>query len=192
MSTEVKQILEAALFSACEPVPLKRLQELFEGEGPALEDIRLALIELASDYASRAVNLVEVAGGWRFQVTQRFAPWVLRLRMEKAPRYSRALLETLAIIAYRQPLTRGDVEAIRGVSVSTQIVRTLMDRGWIRIVGHRDVPGRPALYSTTRDFLDYFNLQSLGDLPSLAELKQLHETEQDEATQANATTSSAP
>jgi segregation and condensation protein B len=142
-----------------------------EQDGPAREELQTALQSLQLDYQERGIELVEVAGGYRVQVRQELAPWVARLWEEKPARYSRALLETLALIAYRQPITRGEIEDIRGVAVSTNIVKTLTEREWIRIVGHRDVPGRPALYATTRKFLDYFGLRSLNDLPTLAEIR---------------------
>jgi segregation and condensation protein B len=174
----LQQILEAALLSAGGPLGLERLQDLFlDHERPDPGEIRAALELLAQDYEGRGMALVEVASGWRIQARQDYAVWVSRLFEERPARYSRALLETLAIIAYRQPVTRGEIEDIRGVSVGTQIVRTLQEREWIRVVGHRDVPGRPALYATTRQFLDYFGLQSLDDLPSLQELKDLDEIE---------------
>ncbi|RMG29994.1 MAG: SMC-Scp complex subunit ScpB [Gammaproteobacteria bacterium] len=172
---ELKHILEAALLAAGRPLSLDQLQKLFPEEGARPDKARLreALAELEADYRDRAIELREVGSGWRIQVRSRFSPWVNRLWEEKPPRYSRALLETLAIIAYRQPITRGEIEEIRGVSVSTQILRTLQEREWVRIVGHRDVPGRPALYATTRQFLDYFNLKSLDDLPPLQALRDL-------------------
>lgn len=163
----LKRVLEAALAAAGEPVTLDRLGALFPDAPPEPEALRAALDELAEEWQGRSVELVQVAGGYRLQVRSEFAPWVSRLWEERPGRYSRALLETLALVAWRQPITRGDIEAVRGVSVSSGIVRTLLERGWIRVVGHRDVPGRPALYATTRDFLDYFNLHSLADLPPL-------------------------
>jgi segregation and condensation protein B len=170
----LKQILEAALLGAGGVLSLDRLQELFlDHERPDPGGIRAALDELARDYEGRGIELKEVAGGWRMQVRKAFSPWVSRLYEERPARYSRALLETLAIIAYRQPVTRGEIENIRGVAVSTNIVKTLHEREWIRVVGHRDVPGRPALYATTRQFLDYFGLKSLDELPPLHELKDL-------------------
>ena len=171
---ELKLILEAVLLAAGEPVSLERLCEVFaEREQPSRQDLQKALIELAQDYEGRSLEMVEVAGGFRLQVRQTFSPWVARLWEERPGRYSRALLETLALIAYRQPITRGEIEDVRGVSVSTNIIRTLQDRGWIKVLGHREAPGRPALYGTTRVFLDYFNLKSLSDLPPLAELRDL-------------------
>ena len=172
----LKPILEAAVMAADSPVPIERLQSLFSllDEGaPDDEEIRAALTDLQADFAGHGVELVEVAGGWRFQTRAQVAPWVNRLWEERKPKYSRALLETLAIIAYRQPITRGEIEDIRGVAVSTGIIKTLQDREWVKIVGHREVPGRPAIYATTRQFLEYFGLRGLGDLPTLAELRDV-------------------
>ncbi|WP_290651865.1 SMC-Scp complex subunit ScpB [Aquisalimonas sp.] len=172
----LKQILEAALLTAGAPLSLEHMQSLFDADTmPDKATLRASLVELANDYAARAVELREVASGYRIQVRAEFAPWVSKLWEEKPQRYSRALLETLAIIAYRQPVTRGEIEDIRGVSVNTNIMRTLQERGWVRSLGHRDVPGRPAMYGTTRQFLDYFNLASLGELPSLLELHEMHD-----------------
>ncbi|HBO14018.1 MAG TPA: SMC-Scp complex subunit ScpB, partial [Halieaceae bacterium] len=140
---------------------------------PPKEDIRAALEEVAARCEDRGFELREVASGFRFQVRQNLGPWVARLWHERPPKYSRALLETLALIAYRQPITRGEIEEIRGVAVSSNIIKTLHEREWIRVVGHRDVPGRPAMYATTRQFLDYFNLKSLDQLPALAEIRDL-------------------
>ena len=174
----VKQIIEAALLAAGTPLGLDRLLELFlDHERPDPKRIRAALQELFIDYQGRGMELKEVAGGWRIQVRRAYAPWISRMYEEKPARYSRALLETLAIIAYRQPVTRGEIEDIRGVSVSSSIVKTLAEREWIRVVGHRDVPGKPALYATTRQFLDYFGLKSLDNLPTLQELKDLDDIE---------------
>jgi segregation and condensation protein B len=168
----LKQIVEAALLAAGGPLTPDQILGLFpEGERPDRGAVLDAVASLERDYASRGIELAEVAGGWRVQVRREVAPWVGRLWEEKPARYSRALLETLALIAYRQPITRGEIEEIRGVVVSTNMVRTLIEREWIRIVGHRDVPGRPALYATTRKFLDYFGLRSLNDLPPLAEIR---------------------
>ena len=172
----LKPILEAAVMAADSPVPIERLQSLFSllDEGaPDDAEIRAALAELQADFAGHGVELVEVAGGWRFQTRPQVATWVNRLWEERKPKYSRALLETLAIIAYRQPITRGEIEDIRGVAVSTGIIKTLQDRDWVKIVGHREVPGRPAIYATTRQFLEYFGLRGLGELPTLAELRDI-------------------
>ncbi len=177
-SEHLKQIVEAALLAAGRPLGLDALQALFdELERPHKNRLRQVLEELAADYEGRGIEVVEVASGWRIQVRKECSPWVSRLWEEKPGRYSRALMETLALIAYRQPITRGEIEEIRGVSVSSNIVRTLLEREWVRVVGHRDVPGRPALYGTTRQFLDYFGLKSLDDLPALAELKDLDSLE---------------
>lgn len=171
---KVKRIVEGALFAAGQPMKLDKLAALFlEDETPPTEMLVEALNELKQDYAERGVMLKEVASGFRFQVQESIGEWVSRLWDEKPARYSRALLETLALIAYRQPITRGEIEEIRGVSVSSHITKTLLEREWVRIVGHRDVPGRPAMYGTTRQFLDYFNLKNLDELPSLAEIRDL-------------------
>lgn len=184
MSRErIKQLVEAALMVAGRPLPVDRLQAVCAcedgGSPPSREAIRAALEALAADYVGRGIELKEVASGFRVQARAELAPWLSRLWEERAPRYSRALLETLAIIAYRQPITRGEIEDIRGVSVSGGILKTLLERGWVRVAGHRDVPGRPAVYATTREFLDYFNLRSLADLPSLAELRDIDDINPD-------------
>ena len=172
--TGLVQILEGALMVAGEALSIQRLSQLFdEFDRPANTDLREALDEVGRRCEGRGYELVQVATGYRFQVRQNLSTWVGRLWQERPPRYSRALLETLSLIAYRQPITRGEIEEIRGVAVSTNIVKTLQERDWVRIVGHRDVPGRPAMYATTRQFLDYFNLKSLEDLPPLAEIKDL-------------------
>lgn len=168
-------ILEALLFSAARPLTEQQLLQLFtEEERPTLGELRAALQELETTYETRAIELVSLASGYRFQSKIDFAEWILRLWEEKPAKYSRALLETLALIAYRQPITRGEIEEIRGVSISTSIFKTLLDdRNWIRVVGHRDVPGRPALYATTKLFLDYFGLKTLDQLPPLPEILAL-------------------
>ena len=171
---ELDRILEAVLFAADEPLSIKQLQGLFpEDSDPGREAIRDALTRIAGECEDRSIELKEVGSGWRFQVRESFAQWVSRLWEEKPARYSRATLETLALIAYRQPITRGEIEEVRGVSVSSQIIKSLMERDWIKVVGHRDVPGKPALYATTRAFLDYFNLKSLQELPPLSELRDI-------------------
>jgi len=176
--TSLKSILEAVLMASGEALDLAALAALFtDEERPSNAKIGKALKELSDDYAERGLELKEVASGFRIQVREDTNPWVLRLWEERPQRYSRALLETLALIAYRQPITRGDIEEVRGVSVRTNIIRTLQEREWIRVVGHRDVPGKPALFGTTRAFLDYFNLGSLDDLPSLAEIKDMDSIE---------------
>jgi segregation and condensation protein B len=166
---EAKRILEAALLAAPEPVPLNELKRLFDNE-ITTDTLKNLLEELRADWSARAVELVNLASGWRFQTKLDFQPYLERLLPEKPPRYSRAVMETLAIIAYRQPVTRGDIEDIRGVTVSTQIIQTLENRGWIDVVGHRETPGRPALYATTRRFLDDLGLRSLQELPPLEEV----------------------
>lgn len=172
----LQKIIEGAILAAGQPMTVARLLELFDvAVAPDKEDILAALQNIAAESASRGYELKEVASGWRFQVRENLAPWVNRLWDEKPQKYSRALLETLALIAYRQPLTRGDIEEIRGVAVSSHIMKTLMEREWVKVVGHRDVPGRPSLYATTRQFLDYFNLKNLEDLPSLSEIRDLDE-----------------
>ncbi|MEJ2644718.1 MAG: SMC-Scp complex subunit ScpB [Gammaproteobacteria bacterium] len=171
---ELKHIIEAALLAAARPLSLDQLRALFPDEdGPTNDELRDAVVRLQEDYAGRGIDVREVASGFRIQVTQHMEPWISRLWEERPPKYSRALLETLALIAYRQPITRAEIEDIRGVSVSTSIVKTLQEREWIRVVGHRDVPGRPAMYGTTREFLDYFDLKSLDELPTLAELRDI-------------------
>jgi segregation and condensation protein B len=176
--TSLKSILEAVLMASDEPLNLPALAAVFtDEERPSNAEIGNALKELGDDYAERGIELQEVASGFRIQVREEVNPWVTRLWEERPQRYSRALLETLALIAYRQPITRGDIEEVRGVSVRTNIIRTLQEREWIRVVGHRDVPGKPALFGTTKVFLDYFNLSSLDDLPSLAEIKDLDNLE---------------
>jgi segregation and condensation protein B len=168
------QILEGAILAAGKPLSLHNMGELFdEPERPDTAEIREALQQITERCDDRGYELQEVASGFRFQVRQELSQWVARLWHERPPRYSRALLETLALIAYRQPITRGEIEEIRGVAVSTNIIKTLHERDWIRVVGHRDVPGRPAMYATTRQFLDYFNLKNLDQLPVLAEIRDL-------------------
>jgi segregation and condensation protein B len=170
----VKHIVEAALLASGKPLSVDRLLTLFlDNEQPDRMEIRDVLEILQQEYEGRGIEVREVSTGWRIQVRKEYAPWVSRLWEEKPGRYSRALLETLSLIAYRQPITRGEIEDVRGVAVSTNIVKTLLERDWVRVVGHRDVPGRPSLYATTREFLDYFGLKSLDELPTLAELKEL-------------------
>ena len=175
---QIKRIVEAALLAAGQPLTAVQLATLFgETEPIGADAIGQALHALQDDYATRGVELVEVASGFRFQVRQDVHAWVSRLWTERQTRYTRSLLETLALIAYRQPITRAEIEQIRGVVVSTNTIRTLEEREWIRVVGHRDVPGKPALYGTTRQFLDYFNLKSLDQLPPLAEIRDLEDLE---------------
>ena len=171
---KLKNIVESALLAAGRPLSLEQIQALFpDHERPERAELRAAIETLEADYANRGIRVLEVASGWRIQVREEMSAWLSRLWQDRPARYSRALLETLALIAYRQPITRGEIEDIRGVSVSSSIMRTLMERGWVRIVGHRDVPGRPGMYATTRDFLDYFGLRKLEDLPPLAEIRDL-------------------
>ena len=169
----LKQIIEGAIFAAERPLTVEQLVQIFEGDIPERSEIRAALKELAQDCEARGFELKQVASGYRFQVKSEYGEWISRLWKEKPPRYTRALLETLALVAYKQPITRGDIEEIRGVAVSTNIMRTLLEREWVRVVGHRDVPGHPALYATTKSFLDYFNLRNLDELPALADIKDL-------------------
>ncbi len=171
---KIKNIVEAALMISTQPLNIKRLMSLFEEDKtlhPNRDNIKQAIIDLQKDFEGRGVNLVEVASGFRFQADDEYADWINHLFDERPPRYSRALLETLSIIAYRQPITRGEIEDIRGVSVSGTITKTLLEREWIKVVGHRDVPGRPELLATTKSFLDYFNLKKLSDLPPLEDIK---------------------
>ena len=179
-TAEAKAVLEAALLVAGEPVQPAQLAKLFDPALP-VDTVRALLEDLARDWAARRVELVQVASGWRFQGTRAVQPYLDRLAPEKPPRYSRAVMETLAIIAYQQPVTRGDIEAIRGVAVSTNVVKTLEDRQWIEVVGHRETPGRPALYATTKTFLDDLGLASLADLPPLADLDSSHLLEMPDA-----------
>jgi segregation and condensation protein B len=171
--TRLKQIIEGAILAADRPISVDMLAQLFTEDPPSRSDIRETLQEIAADCEGRGFELNQVANGYRFQVRQELGDWIGRLWEERPPRYSRAMLETLALIAYRQPITRGDIEEIRGVTVSTNIMRALMEREWVRVVGHRDVPGRPALYATTREFLDYFNLRNLDELPTLSEIRDI-------------------
>ena len=171
---EMKNKIEAALMAAAEPLNLHVLANLFvEPERPTLEVLKTIINELMNDYSPRGIHLKEVASGFRFQTRPEYAAWVARLWEEKPPRYSKAFLETLAIIAYRQPITRSEIEDIRGVTVNSIVIRTLIERGWVKEIGHRDVPGKPALLATTKEFLDYFNLKSLTQLPTLTELQDI-------------------
>ena len=174
VNVEIKQIVEVILFASNRPMTLKQIKQVFpEIERPDNDEIQRAIDAIIEDYHLRPVELKLLASGYRFQVKAAMSPWVSRLFAEKPPKYSRALLETMAIIAYRQPVTRGDIEDIRGVSVSSTIMQTLLDREWVRVVGHKEVPGKPALYSTTKQLLDYFNLSSLNELPTLLEVEEL-------------------
>ena len=182
MSTPVlKSILEAALLAAGRPMSLDNLVTLFAQDDPQPEraEIRAALAELETDWQEKGLELVSVSSGYRFQVRSSYATWMRRLWMERPARYSRALLETLAIIAYRQPVTRAEIEEIRGVGVSSSIMKTLVEREWIRILGHREVPGRPGIYGTTKAFLDHFSLTSLESLPPLTEIRDLEKIHPD-------------
>ena len=171
-----KQIIEGLLLAAGKPLPMSKIAEVFpEKERPEPEALKAALKAIEEDCETRGFELKKVASGYRFQVKQEFGEWVGKLWDERPQRYSRALLETISIIAYRQPITRGEIEKIRGVAVSTNIIRTLIERDWVRVVGHRDVPGRPAMYASTKQFLDYFNLNSLEELPPLSEIRDLEE-----------------
>jgi segregation and condensation protein B len=172
--SHLKNVIEAALLAAGRPLHLNELAELFEEpRRPPAQLVREALTILAAEYETRGIELKETAGGFRVQVRQALAGEISRLWPERPARYSRALLETLALIAYRQPITRGEIESVRGVAVNPNIIKTLLERSWVRVVGTRDVPGRPELLGTTREFLDYFGLKSLEDLPPLAELKAM-------------------
>ncbi|WP_339723865.1 SMC-Scp complex subunit ScpB [uncultured Paraglaciecola sp.] len=164
---QLKQLVEAAIFVADEPIAAEQLQlTVLEGLEVSKTMLKDTLKELQLDYQARGIQLVEVASGYRFQSVDSLSPWLGKLWQENAPRYSRAMLETLSLVAYRQPITRGEIEDVRGVSVSSQIMKTLSERGWIKVIGHKEVPGRPSLYATTKVFLDYFGLKSLSELPS--------------------------
>ncbi len=169
---EFKRVLETALLAAAAPLPVGELRRLFEDD-PGPEAVRSALAELVDDWQGRGVELVQTAGGWRFQTRLEYQVYLDRLKQERPPKYSRAVLETLAIIAYRQPVTRGDIEDIRGVVVSTNVLKTLESRGWVDVVGYRDTPGRPGLYATTRKFLEDLGLRSLTELPPLTEIERI-------------------
>lgn len=200
-TTLLRKIVEGALLAADGPLSVAKIASLFdlpEGmesddcgdpqEKPSKDEVLAVLEDIQADCKGRGFELKEVGSGWRFQVVQETAPWINRLWEEKPQKYSRALLETLALIAYRQPITRGDIESIRGVAVSSTIIKTLTEREWVKVVGHRDVPGRPALYATTRQFLDYFNLKSLDELPSLKEIQDFDKLESELNFQAAAST----
>ena len=168
---ELKNIIEAVLLSTNEPVSLEKIQEIFEEhQRPTIDDLKKIMTYLKADYSSRAFELIQVASGYQVQTKAEYSCWVSRMQIEKPAKYSRALLETLAIIAYKQPVTRADIEEIRGVAVNSQIMKTLMEREWIRIAGYKNVPGKPAVYTTTKEFLNYFNLSYLNELPSLPEV----------------------
>lgn len=188
--SKLEQICEALIFASTKPLGVDKLKALIAGESLESEflgltnaEVKSALANLTSRYVGRGVMLVEVAGGFRFQTASELATVVNRLWDERPQKYSRALLETLALVAYRQPITRGDIEEIRGVSVSSHIIKTLVERDWVRVVGHRDVPGRPAIYATTKLFLDHFNLKGLSELPALADIRDLESIGRDVAQQ---------
>lgn len=188
---KLKNIVEAALLAAQQPLTLPMLSALFpETDGVGHEDLARAIEALTQDCEGRGIELVEVASGFRYQVRTDVHPWVARLWAERSTKYSRALLETLALIAYRQPITRGEIEQVRGVTVASSIMHTLEEREWIRVVGYRDVPGKPALFGTTRQFLDYFNLKSLDQLPTLAEIRDI--ADPDPQLALSATAAAAP
>jgi segregation and condensation protein B len=172
----VKNVIEAALLAAGRPLSVDELVAVFDQrDGSSVEEVRAGVAALRADYETRGLELIEVASGFRIQIRGTVAEAVSRLWVERPAKYSRALLETLALVAYRQPITRGEIEQIRGVAVNPSIIKTMLERNWIRVVGHRDVPGRPELLGTTRDFLDYFGLKKLDDLPTLTQLKELEE-----------------
>src|ERR1700691_2819748 len=173
-ASEIRNVVEAALLAAGKSLTLNELSQVFdEPDRPDAHAIRAAIESLAADYTARPIEIKETGAGWRIQVRRGYGTAVARLWPERPPRYSRALLETLALIAYRQPITRAEIESVRGVAVNPNIVKTVIERNWVRVVGHRDVPGHPELLGTTREFLDYFSLKSLDELPPLAELKAL-------------------
>ncbi len=174
--SELKNIIEAAIFAASEPLTVRKMIALFPNDAqPTADEVKDVLSKIEEEYAERGVELKKLGKGWRFRSKEKYSTWLRRLTINNPPRFSRALLETLSIIAYRQPVTRGDIEEIRGVAVSTDIIRTIEDRGWIAEIGHRDVPGRPALFGTTSEFLEYFSLSSLRDLPELMQPRELIE-----------------
>ena len=180
IDNKVKMVVEGLLLASGRPLTIANIANVFEEkERPDSKELRLIMDVIAEECDDRGFELKEVASGYRFQVKQELSEWIGKLWEEKPPRYTRALLEILSLIAYKQPITRGDIEEVRGVSVSPNIIRTLIDREWVRVVGHRDVPGRPAMFATTKQFLDYFNLKSLQDLPPLSEIKELEKSEED-------------
>ena len=174
-SKQLKNIIEAALLAADHPLTVDQLLRLFEDDEqiPSKDDINKVIANLQEECAERGFELKKIASGYRYQTRVEIQPWVSKLRAEKAPKYSRAFMETLALVVYRQPITRAEIEDVRGVSISSSIFKVLLEREWIKIVGHKEVPGRPAMYGTTKKFLDYFNLKTLNELPSLAEIKDL-------------------
>tara|TARA_R110002049_G_scaffold147342_1_gene310125 strand:+ start:90602 stop:91243 length:642 start_codon:yes stop_codon:yes gene_type:complete len=172
---QIKNIVEAALLAADHPLTPDQLLKLFEDDQqiPSKDDVKKAISELEDDCAERGYELKKIASGYRYQTRVEIQQWVSKLSVERPPRYSRAFMETLALVVYRQPITRAEIEDVRGVSISSSIFKVLLEREWIKIIGHKEVPGRPAMYGTTKKFLDYFNLKSLNELPSLAEIKDL-------------------
>ena len=179
MERKLNEILEALLLSASRPISIEDMIKVFEEPKPTKDEIRTALNQIDDACSSRGIELKRIASGYRLQVKQSFSEYVAKLWEEKPQKFSKASLETLSLIAYKQPITRGEIEEIRGVTVGTQLIRSLMERGWIKIVGQRDVPGRPSLYSTTKEFLDYFGLQHLRELPELPQLPDLQSIELD-------------
>jgi segregation and condensation protein B len=180
VDNKVKMVVEGLLLASGRPLTIANIANVFEEkERPDSKELRSIMEVISEECNDRGFELKEVASGYRFQVKQELSEWIGKLWEEKPPRYTRALLEILSLIAYKQPITRGDIEEVRGVSVSPNIIRTLIDREWVRVVGHRDVPGRPAMFATTKQFLDYFNLKSLQDLPPLSEIKELEKSEED-------------
>ena len=180
LDNKLKMVVEGLLLAAGRPLTIDNIASVFDKkERPDRQELKAVMQVISEECNDRGFELTEVASGYRFQVKQELSEWIGRLWEEKSPRYTRALLETLSLIVYRQPITRGDIEEIRGVGVSPNIIRTLLDREWVRVVGHRDVPGRPAMFATTKQFLDYFNLKSLQELPPLAEIKDLGKSEQE-------------
>ncbi|MGR9099250.1 MAG: SMC-Scp complex subunit ScpB [Gammaproteobacteria bacterium] len=178
---EIKKIVEAILFASSHPLTIGQIRRIFpELERPDTLEVQDSIDSIIEDYRDRPIELKKVSSGYRFQVRKEMSPWVSRLFEEKPPKYSRALLETLAIIAYRQPVTRGDIEEIRGVGVSSHLIRILLDREWIKVVAHKEAPGRPELFGTTKQFLDYFNLSSLNDLPAIREINDFYASEEGE------------
>ncbi|MGR9073630.1 MAG: SMC-Scp complex subunit ScpB [Gammaproteobacteria bacterium] len=178
---EIKKIVEAILFASSHPLTIGQIRRIFpELERPDTLEVQDSIDSIIEDYRDRPIELKKVSSGYRFQVRKEMSPWVSRLFEEKPPKYSRALLETLAIIAYRQPVTRGDIEEIRGVGVSSHLIRVLLDREWIKVVAHKEAPGRPELFGTTKQFLDYFNLSSLNDLPAIREINDFYASEEDD------------
>ncbi len=173
-----KKIIEAAIMASSQPISLDQIIKLFDpDDAPSSQEVKQYVAEISEEYQGRSIQLTEVASGYRFQICPELAPWIQRLWQEKPAKYSRAVLETLALIVYRQPITRAEIEDIRGVAVSTTILKTLLEREWIKIIGYKEVPGKPALYSTTKQFLDDFNLKSISELPPLSELQDLTQFE---------------